>query len=543
MLRPCGITKERLDLPQVGIGSVWFESNPCNMHLLDLSAEVKKSVEASDCVGLRFNTVGVSDAISMGTPGMRFSLQSRDLIADSVETMVSAQWYDGLVAIPGCDKNMPGVVIAMGRLNRPSLMVYGGTIRRGKLKSGKTVNIVDAFEGYGKVIEGKMTKEEQEEIIEKACPGAGACGGQFTANTMATAIETMGLSLPGSASTPAELKNLKEATHIGKAIRYLLEEDLKPRDIVTKKSLLNAIAVVNATGGSTNAVLHLLAIARAFELPLNYDDFEMIRKKTPVLADMKPWGSHLMEDLHDAGGTPALLQYLINGHVIPFPEEMTITGKSLGESVEEALKNQVEKGDPELLKRILRPLSKPIKAEGHLTVLRGTLAPGGAVGKITGKEGLAFEGPAQVFESEDAVLKAVESHQIKKGSVVVIRYVGPKGGPGMSEMLTTTSAMVGAGLSDSCALITDGRFSGGTHGFCIGHVVPEACDGGPIALVENGDLIRIDTEKLTLDLLVDAYILEKRLAKFVAPPPAATLGVLSRYIKTVSTAATGCVTD
>jgi len=540
MLTPC-IGEAKLGRAQVGIGSIWWEGNPCNMHLLKLSEMVKESVNKEDVVGLRFNAVGVSDAISMGTSGMRYSLQSRDLIADSLETVVAAQWYDGLVGIPGCDKNMPGVIMALGRLNRPGLMVYGGTIRRGKTSDGETTNVVDAFEGYGKLVSGKMSQEDYDDVVRHACPGAGACGGMYTANTMATIVEAMGLSLPGSASTPADVK-ADECSRVGAVMRRLLETDLKPRDLVTKESLENAIAVANATGGSTNAVLHLLAIARAFELPLDYDDFERVRRRTPVLADMKPWGSALMEDLHDAGGTPALFKYLIDCGVMPHSEARTITGLSLAEQSFSAAESDTN-NTTEKLKFLVRPPSKPVKAEGHLAVLKGSLAPEGAVGKITGKEGLSFEGPAQVFDSEEEVLRAIERQLVPPGAVVVVRYQGPKGGPGMPEMLTPTSAIVGAGLSEKVALVTDGRFSGGTHGFCIGHVAPEAVDGGPIALVESGDTIRIDTQTKAIDLLVPDAVLERRRALWQKPPPAATRGVLARYVKTVSTAATGCVTD
>jgi len=533
MLVPCGVSKERLNSAQVGIASVWWEGNPCNMHLLDLSAEVKKSVEAAGLVGLRYNTVGVSDAISMGTRGMSYSLQSRDLIADSVETVAAAQFYDGVVTIPGCDKNMPGVVMALGRLNRPGMVVYGGTIRRGKLSSGKTVNIVDAFEGYGKLVAGEITLAQREETIACACPGAGACGGMYTANTMATAIETMGLSLPYSACTPADAK-AEECARVGPAMRYMLENDLKPRDIVTKRSLENAIAVVMAAGGSTNAVLHMLAIARAFEIDLTYDDFEIVRKRTPVVCDMKPWGNNLMEDLYDAGGVPALLKYMVD-HGLLWADEKTIEGKSIGESCSEAKLAQGQ--------TVVRPIENPIKVDGHLTVLHGSLAPDGAVGKITGKEGLAFRGPARVFDAEERMLDALDAGQILAGEVVVIRYEGAKGGPGMREMLTPTSALMGAGLGSKCALITDGRFSGGTHGFAIGHVSPEAALGGPIGLVQDGDYIAVDCSARTIDLEVGADELVRRRALWVAPPPAATLGVLARYIKDVSSPALGCVTD
>jgi len=539
MLKPVGVYGERLNMAQVGIASVWWEGNPCNMHLLDLSERIKKSVEAAGLVGLRYNTIGVSDAMANGTEGMKYSLQSRDLIADSIETVAAAQFYDGIITIPGCDKNMPGAIMALGRLNRPGLMVYGGTIRRGTLSSGKTCNIVDAFEGYGKRLRNEISQEEQEEIIAKACPGAGACGGMFTANTMASAIEAMGLTLPKTASLPAEFKET-ECVQVGSTMRYLLENDLKPRDIVTKDSILNAIAIVTAAGGSTNAVLHLLAIARAFEInDFSYTDFERIGKMTPVLCDMKPWGKYMMEDLHDAGGIPALLHFLHEHNILPAPHARTINH---GATIAEIAKQYGQRNEPSF-SQIVRSPHNPIKSEGHLAILRGSLAPQGSVGKITGKEGLLFQGKAHVFDSEPQVLEAIESNAISPGSVIVIRYVGPKGAPGMPEMLTVTSMLVGVGLTDSCALITDGRFSGGTHGFCIGHIAPEATEGGPISLVQNGDLIRIDAQNRTIDLLVDQDILDKRRQLWSPPPPAATLGVLSRYIKTVSSAATGCVTD
>ncbi|KAJ8605377.1 hypothetical protein CTAYLR_002383 [Chrysophaeum taylorii] len=535
MLVPCGVSGRRLGLPQVGIASVWWEGNPCNMHLLDLSAKVKASIEgSSELVGLRYNTVGVSDAMSMGTSGMKYSLQSRDLIADSVETVAAAQFYDAIVAIPGCDKNMPGVVMALGRLNRPGLVVYGGTIRRGRLADATPVNIVDAFEGYGKVIAGTISSEERAQLISRACPGAGACGGMFTANTMAAAIEAMGLSLPSSSSTPADAKD-EECDRVGETMLRLLRDDLKPRDIVTKGALENAIAVVMCSGGSTNAVLHLLAIARAFDIDLNYDDFERVRRATPVLCDMKPWGAHLMEDLHDVGGTPALLRAMLDHGLLPAPDALTVTGMSLARNLEDV---RLAPGQ-----KVVRPRDDPIKPDGHLAILWGSLAPEGAVGKITGREGERFEGPALVFDSENDMMDALDENRILPGTVVVVRYCGPKGGPGMPEMLTPTSALVGAGLADKCALLTDGRFSGGTHGFCIGHVSPEAADGGPVALVKDGDVVTIDAVTRRVDLRVDDAELERRRAAWRPPPPAATKGALARYIRTVASPARGCITD
>jgi len=537
MLVPCGVDDEKLARPQVGVASIWWEGNPCNMHLLDLSELVKSSIEQQDLVALRYNAVGVSDAISMGTGGMRYSLQSRDLIADSVETVAAAQFYDGVVTIAGCDKNMPGCVMGMGRLNRPSLMVYGGSIRRGKLPSdGRKINIVDAFEGYGKLVAGTITPQERNEVIACACPGAGACGGMYTANTMGTLTEAMGLSLPYSACTPADAK-AAECAAVGAVMANMLEKDIKPRDILTKKSLYNAIAVASCVGGSTNAVLHLLAIARAFGVDdFSYEDFETVRRRAPVLCDMKPWGSNLMEDLHDVGGVPGVLKRMMDDGILPHPEALTISGLSLGDVLD-----QCEPLQPS--QNVMRPLNDPIKAEGHLTVLHGSLAPDGAVGKITGKEGMRFEGPALVYDSEPAMLDSLDAGEIKPGVIIVIRYSGPKGGPGMPEMLTPTSALVGAGLSSSVALLTDGRFSGGTHGFCIGHVAPEAVEGGPIAFVRTGDRLVIDAQNRRIDHNIDPAELARRRRAWTAPPPRVTRGVLANYYKSVSSPKHGCVTD
>jgi len=536
MLYATGMTEADMDKAQVGIGACWFEGNPCNMHLLKLAAKVKEGVVAAGLVGMRFNTIGVSDGIAMGTEGMSYSLQSRDLIADSMETLVSAQWYDALITLPGCDKNLPGSVIAMARLNRPALMIYGGTIRAGWTRAGKKIDVVSAFQSYGEYIAGRITEEERKEIVRRACPGAGACGGMYTANTMSTAIEMLGLSLPYSASTPAEdPAKLEECFAAGAAIRNLMEKDIKPRDIVTRKSFENAITVTVALGGSTNMVLHLIAMARALDIPLNLDDIQRISDRTPYLADLKPSGQYVMEDLHHVGGIPAVVKYLLELGKLD-GDCLTVTGKTLAENVA---------GVPGLSEgqTILRPWDQPLKKDGHIQILRGSLAPDGAVAKITGKEGLQFAGPAAVFDSEEEMIAAVEQKKIQKGCVVVIRYEGPKGGPGMPEMLAPTSTIVGAGLGKDVALITDGRFSGGSHGFIIGHVAPEAQDGGPIALVQDGDLISIDAEKNTIELEISEAELERRRAAWKAPPLKATRGTLFKYIKCVKSASEGCVTD
>lgn len=535
MLYATGMKEEDMSKAQVGIGSVWYEGNPCNMHLLDLAAKVKEGVRAAGMVGMRFNTIGVSDGIAMGTDGMSYSLQSRDLIADSIETIMGAQWYDANVSIPGCDKNMPGCVMAMARLNRPSLMVYGGTIRRGCLNDEK-LDVVSAFQSYGQYLSGSITEEQRIEIVKRSCPGAGACGGMYTANTMATAIEVLGMSLPYSSSTPAEdpLK-LKECFEAGFAIRKLLEMDLKPKDIMTRQAFLNAITAVVALGGSTNAVLHLIAMARAAGVELTMEDFQSVSNKVPLLADFRPSGKYAMEDLHEVGGTPAVVKLLLregylNGSC------MTVTGKSLSENV--ASLPDLKAGQD-----IVRHPSAPLKKNGHLQILRGNLAPDGAVAKITGKEGTVFRGPASVFDSEESMLHALEQKRIKAGDVIVIRYEGPKGGPGMPEMLTPTSAIMGAGLGKEVALITDGRFSGGSHGFIVGHITPEAQEGGPIALVQDGDEITIDAEKNVLSVAISVSELESRRSKWKMPPYKATAGTLAKYIHLVSSASTGCVTD
>ncbi|WP_417750039.1 dihydroxy-acid dehydratase [Rosistilla oblonga] len=535
MLYGTGMTSEDMNKAQVGIGSVWYEGNTCNMHLLDLANEVKEGVRAADMVGMRFNTVGVSDGISMGTEGMSFSLQSRDLIADSIETIMGGQWYDGLVALPGCDKNMPGCLIAMGRLNRPSIMVYGGTIRAGKW-NGQKLDIVNAFQCYGQYLSGDIDESERQNIVKCSIPGAGACGGMYTANTMATAIEALGMTLPYSASIPAEDPAKKdECRRAGAAIRVLLERDIKPRDIMTRQAFENAMAVIMAVGGSTNAVLHLIAMARAVDINLTIDDFQSVSDRVPYIADLKPSGKFVQEDLHSVGGTPALMKYLLAEGVIT-GDCMTVTGKTLGE-------NLADVPDLDPGQEIIRPLDKPIKASGHIRILRGNLAPEGAVAKITGKEGLLFTGTARCFDSEEEMLTALEEKKIVKGDVVIIRYEGPKGGPGMPEMLTPTSAIMGAGLGADVALMTDGRFSGGSHGFIVGHVTPEAQEGGPIALARDGDKITIDAEKLEINIDVSDEELAKRREEFVAPPLKATRGTLYKYIKNVKSASEGCVTD
>lgn len=535
MLYATGLSARDMDKPQIGIVSFWLEGNPCNMHLLGLAEKVRMGVQSAGLVGMRFNTIGVSDGISMGTGGMSFSLQSRDLIADSIETVMSAQWYDGNIAIPGCDKNMPGCVMAMGRLNRPALMIYGGTIRAGQL-DGTKLDIVSAFQSYGEYLSGSITDERRQAIVRHSCPGAGACGGMYTANTMASAIEALGMTLPYSSSTPAEdpLK-LEECQRAGAAIRILLERDLKPCDIMTLKAFRNAITVVSALGGSTNAVLHLIAIARSVGVDLTLDHFQQISNRTPLLADFKPSGPYVMEDLHAVGGIPAVIKLLLESGLID-GDCLTVTGKTVAENV---------KNLPALTagQQIVRPLVNPIKQTGHLQILRGNLAPGGAVAKITGKEGLRFVGPARVFNSEEEMLHALEKQQIQKGDVVVIRYEGPKGGPGMPEMLTPTSAIVGAGLGKEVALITDGRFSGGSHGFLVGHITPEAQEGGPITLVRNGDSITIDARKNTLDVGLAEDELQRRKEQWKAPPHKATRGTLAKYIRLVKDASFGCVTD
>ena len=535
MLYGTGMTRKDMDKPQVGISSVWYEGNTCNMHLLSLAAKVKEGVEAAGMIGMRFNTIGVSDGISMGTDGMSYSLQSRDLIADSIETMMGAQWYDANISLPGCDKNMPGCIIAMARLNRPSLMIYGGTIKPG-YRNGQKIDIISAFQSYGEFISGAITDEERQEIVRNSIPGPGACGGMYTANTMASAIEALGMSLPYSSSTPAvDPKKLEECFNAGAAIRRLLELDLKPRDIMTRTAFENAMVLVTILGGSTNAVLHLIAMARAAGVDLSIDDFQAVTDRTPFLADLKPSGQYVMEDLHNIGGIPAVMKYLLN-HGLIDGDCITVSGKTISENLADV--------DPiGSDQAVIHTLENPIKASGHIVILRGNFAPGGAVAKITGKEGLSFAGPARVFDSEEQMLSALEQKRIQKGDVVVIRYEGPKGGPGMPEMLTPTSAIMGAGLGEDVAMITDGRFSGGSHGFIIGHVVPEAQEGGPIALVRDGDIITIDAVANTIHVELDETELATRKHAWVMPPYKATRGALYKYIKTVRSASEGCVTD
>ena len=536
MLYATGMTREDMDKAQVGIASVWYEGNPCNMHLLDLGARVKDGVRQAGLVGLRFNTIGVSDGISMGTRGMSYSLQSRDLIADSIETIMGAQWYDAIIALPGCDKNMPGCIMAMGRLNRPAIMVYGGTIRAGCTASHAKLDIVSAFQSYGEYLAGTISDDERQEIVMNSCPGPGACGGMYTANTMASAIEALGMSLPYSASCPAESEEkLKECVEAGKAILQLLEKDIKPHAIMTREAFENAMVVTMALGGSTNAVLHLIAMARSVDVRLTIDDFQTTSDRVPLLADLKPSGQFVMEDLHNIGGTPAVMKLLLN-HGLLNGECLTVTGKTMAENLA---------GLPGLPdeQTIIRPLDNPIKENGHLQILRGNLSPDGAVAKITGKEGLTFSGPANVFDSEEDMLTALEQKRIRKGDVVVIRYEGPKGGPGMPEMLTPTSAIMGAGLGKDVALITDGRFSGGSHGFIVGHVTPEAQEGGPLALLQNGDNILIDAEKNQLNVDLSDDELTARRAAWAMPPYKASRGTLYKYIKNVTSASEGCVTD
>lgn len=535
MLYATGLKPEDMSKAQVGIASVWFEGNPCNMHLLDLGAAAKKSVQAQGLVGMRFNTVGVSDGISMGTDGMSYSLQSRDLIADSIETIMGGQWYDGLIAIPGCDKNMPGCLIAMGRLNRPALMIYGGTIRAGKW-NGHSLDIVSAFQCYGQYIAGQIDDETRENIVRNSCPGAGACGGMYTANTMASAIEALGMALPYSASIPAEDPAKKdECDRAAAAIRLLLERDIKPRDIMTREAFENAMTVVVALGGSTNAVLHLLAMARSVDVPLTLADFQNTSNRVPYLADLKPSGKFVQEDLHSIGGTPAVMKYLLEEGLLK-GDCLTVTGKTLAENV--ANLPGLKAGQS-----IVQSVKNPIKPTGHIQILFGNLAPEGAVAKITGKEGLIFSGPARCFDSEEDMLRALEQKKIHKGDVIIIRYEGPKGGPGMPEMLTPTSAIMGAGLGSDVALLTDGRFSGGSHGFIVGHITPEAQVGGPLALVRDNDHVTIDAEQNRLEVAVSDDEMAKRRAAWVAPALKATRGTLYKYIKNVKSASEGCVTD
>lgn len=535
MLHAIGLSKEDLKKPIVGIASTGYEGNPCNMHLNDLAKLVKQGTRQKDVIGLIFNTIGVSDGISMGTPGMRYSLPSRDIIADSMETVVQAMSYDGLITVVGCDKNMPGALMAMIRLNRPSILVYGGTIDSG-CHNGKKLDVVSAFEAWGSKVAGTISEGEYQNIVEKACPGAGACGGMYTANTMASAIEALGMALPYNSSNPALSEAKKtESIKAGEALRLLIEKDIKPSDIITKKSLENAVRLVTILGGSTNAVLHFLAIARAASIDFTLSDFQRISDNTPFLADLKPSGKYLMEDVHEVGGIPAVLKYLLKEGLI-HGDCLTVTGKTIAENLSDI---------PELkeAQEVIKPIDKPIKRSGHLRMLYGNLASEGSVAKITGKEGLKFSGKAKVFEGEYAANDGIREGLVKKGDVVVIRYEGPKGGPGMPEMLKPTAAIMGAGLGKDVALITDGRFSGGTHGFVVGHITPEAQDGGVIALVKDGDLITIDAESNSIQLEISDEELKERKKQWSAPKLKFNRGVLYKYAKTVSSASNGCVTD
>ena len=536
MLHAIGLSEEDFDKPFIGIASTGYEGNPCNMHLNDLSVKIKNSISASEYVGLIFNTIGVSDGISMGTFGMRYSLPSRDIIADSMETVVQAMSYDGLVTVVGCDKNMPGALMAMLRLDRPSILVYGGTIDSG-CYNNKELDVVSAFEAWGEKVSGKIDDKEYKNVIKNACPGAGACGGMYTANTMASAIEALGMSLPYNSSNPAiSNEKVSECAQLGSAIKLLIEKDIKPSDIVTKKSLENALRLITVLGGSTNAVLHFLAISRAANLDLSIDYFQEISDSTPYIANLKPSGKYLMKDLHKIGGVPSVLKYMLENNMLN-GDCMTVTGKTLEENLSKIKSPDLKSSD------IIFPLSNPIKESGHIQILKGNLAEEGCVAKITGKEGLKFSGPAKVFDSEFECLTAIAESRVNKGDVVVIRYEGPKGGPGMPEMLKPTSAIMGAGLGKDVALITDGRFSGGTHGFVVGHIVPEAFDGGVIAIIEDGDMITIDSEnnQIFVDLSDDE--IKNRIKNWSKPDLKIKKGILYKYVKSVSNASNGCVTD
>jgi dihydroxy-acid dehydratase len=558
MLIATGLSLDDLNKPQVGIGAVWYDGNPCNMHLADLGNHVKRGAQNANLVGMRFNTIGVSDGISMGTDGMSFSLQSRDLIADSIETIMGAQWYDALIALPGCDKNMPGTVIAMGRLNRPSIMVYGGTIRAGCATIRGTeekLDVISAFQSYGQALAQKITEDERKQIVAKSCPGQGACGGMYTANTMASFIECMGLSLPYSSCAPADSQEkIEECVRAGEMMRKLLELDLKPRDIVTRQSFINAMRLTIVLGGSTNAVLHSIAMARAFDINITIDDWQKVSDETPLLSDFKPSGKYVMEDLHAIGGVPAVMKMMLEKNLLD-GNQKTVTGKTIAENLRDLPALPPFSKDASLALTIENRKSKienqpivhgwdnPIKKDGHIRILRGNLAPEGAVAKITGKEGTRFEGPAKVFDSEEDMLHGLEAGKITKGDVIIIRYEGPKGGPGMPEMLTPTSALAGYGLLNDVALITDGRFSGGSHGFIIGHVVPEAIEGGNIALAVSGDKVIIDAVKNSIDIAVSNDELARRRSEWRKPPYKVTRGTLHKYLKLVKSASEGCVTD
>ena len=535
MLHAIGMTDEDFEKPLIGIASTGYEGNPCNMHLNNLSVYVKEGITPHGMLGLIFNTIGVSDGISMGTPGMRFSLPSRDIIADSVETVVQAMSYDGVVTVVGCDKNMPGALMGMLRLNRPSILVYGGTIASGCVMD-KELDVVSAFEAWGEKVAGIIDETHYKKVIRNACPGAGACGGMYTANTMASAIEALGMSLPYSSSNPAVSKEkIKDCKAVGAALRQLIEKDLKPLNIVTKKSLQNALRLIAVLGGSTNAVLHFLAIAHAADINLTIDDFQKISDLTPFLADLKPSGKYLMKDLHAIGGIPAVLKFMLENDML-HGDCITITGKTLAENLADV--DSLKEGQT-----LIRPLDNPIKPTGHLRILKGNLASGGSVAKITGKEGLKFIGPARVFDGEYDANAGIGAGKVNKGDVVVIRYEGPKGGPGMPEMLKPTAAIMGAGLGKDVALITDGRFSGGTHGFVVGHIVPEAQEGGVIGLIMDGDIITIDAETNTLSVDLSDLEIEERKSNWVQPPYKFSKGILKKYINSVSTASEGCVTD
>jgi dihydroxy-acid dehydratase len=536
MLYGIGLTREDLTKAQVGIVSMGYDGNTCNMHLNELAAVVKKGVWNNDLVGLMFHTIGISDGITNGTEGMRYSLVSRDLIADSIETVCGGHYYDGLIALPGCDKNMPGAIIAMGRLNRPAIMVYGGSIHSGNYK-GESLNIVSAFEALGQKMTGNLSEEDYQGVIENACPGAGACGGMYTANTLASAIEAMGMSLPYSSSYPAlSDEKRKECLDAGKYIRILLEKDIKPRDIMTEKAFHNAVVTVMVLGGSTNAVLHLIAMAKSVGIKLGLDYFQKVSDETSVIADLKPSGKFMMEDVHSIGGLPSILKYLLKKGFL-HGDCLTVTGKTLAENLADAADLNFENQD------IIFPFENPIKKTGHLQMLYGNLAPQGSVAKISGKEGESFTGPARVFDGEFELIHGITSGKVKAGDVVVIRNVGPKGAPGMPEMLKPTSAIFGAGLGASVALITDGRFSGGTHGFVVGHITPEAFEGGNIGLVHDDDIIHIDANKNSIDVLISAEEMEHRRKLWQQPPPPVQNGVLYKYFKLVKTASEGCVTD
>jgi dihydroxy-acid dehydratase len=533
MLYAIGLKEEDMSKPQIGIASTGYEGNPCNMHLNILSHQIKKSITNESLIGLIFNTIGVSDGITNGTKGMTYSLISREVIADSIETIVKAQYYDGLITVVGCDKNMPGAMMAIGRINRPSILVYGGTIKSGKWKNEK-LNIVSAFEAYGLKIKGEISEEDYKGIIKNSIPGPGACGGMYTANTMSSAIEALGMSLPFSSSNPAESINKKNETNsIGKAIKNLLKKNIKPKDIMTKKAFENAIAITIALGGSTNAVLHLIAMAKSVDITISLEDFQRFSNKIPYIANLKPSGDYLMEDLHKIGGTPLVMKYMLDNGFL-HGNCMTVTGKTINENL--------KKIDCKIDNKIIKPFSNPIKETGHIQILYGNLAPEGAVAKITGKEGEIFEGSAKVYENEFDAIKGIEN-EIKQGDVIVIRNSGPKGGPGMPEMLKPTSAVVGAGLIKDVALITDGRFSGGSHGFVVGHISPESFDGGPIAIIKNGDIIKIDSINNKIELKINNLEFDKRIKNLKLPTNKYNKGVVKKYINTVSSASKGCVTD